>query len=388
MTTKKEKQKKNAKEAALQENPQSASEGQGEGKIDKQLLEATIGQLDIAQKEDQLTDAESKSLAKSQKALIKEMKKIAESEADAAEKVEQLQAKLVSVISESKKMEGQGIVQTRKLEKSTKERELALGEVTKLSAVKGKLETLCRELQKQNKAVLDDSRRVAEEEQAKRAELSAKFQDTIKDVSAKLDAQGEDRIKTFQDNDALREKLKNFADQYELREQHFAHQLKTKDLEQQLLEAKLKHQTEISTQEGSKLEAYKAELETRTRTEIELRQQLATYSEKFETFQDTLGKSNEVFTTFKKEMDKMTKTIKKLEKENMELRLKAKKCDVELLNMHEQKEVALKEAEKSKKQNAQLQSLCKTLQEEKKKAREEAKQAAQVVEDFNKAELD
>ena len=36
------------------------------------------------------------------------------------------------------------------------------------------------------------------------------------------------------------------------------------------------------------------ELETRTKTEIELRQQLSTYSEKFETFQDTLGKSNEV----------------------------------------------------------------------------------------------
>ena len=77
-------------------------------------------------------------------------------------------------------------------------RAAAVSEVTKLSAVKGKLETLCRELQKQNKAVLvrrrklllisdwtylqDDSRRVAEEEHNKRAELNAKFQDTIKDV--------------------------------------------------------------------------------------------------------------------------------------------------------------------------------------------------------------
>ena len=48
----------------------------------------------------------------------------------------------------------------------------------------------------------------------------------------------------------------------------------------------------------------------------ELRGQLSVYSEKFNSFQETLNKSNEVFDTFKKEMARMTKTIKSLEKEN------------------------------------------------------------------------
>ena len=48
----------------------------------------------------------------------------------------------------------------------------------------------------------------------------------------------------------------------------------------------------------------------------ELRGQLSVYSEKFNSFQGTLNKSNEVFDTFKKEMARMTKTIKSLEKEN------------------------------------------------------------------------
>jgi len=392
MTSKKDKKAKGSKKEAQADNATAAvtavAEGEETSTMDQKALEATIAQMVAKEEEDKLTDAEAKALAKGQKTLVKEAKKIAESDADPTVKIEQLQAKLLALITESKGFEKNDIVKSRKLEKVLKEKELAVSEVTKLSAVKGKLETLCRELQKQNKAVLDDSRRVAEEEHNKRAELNAKFQDTIKDVSTKLDAQGEDRIKQFQENDALREKLKNFGDQYEIREQHFAHQLKTKDLEHQLLEAKLKHATEVNAQEGQKLSAYKAELEARTKTEIELRQQLATYSEKFESFQDTLGKSNEVFTTFKKEMDKMTKTIKKLEKENLELKLKAKKSDVALLNMHEDQENSKKALETSKKQNAQLQSLCKTLQEEKKKAREEAKKSQEAVDNFNKAELD
>jgi len=78
----------------------------------------------------------------------------------------------------------------------------------------------------------------------------------------------------------------------------------------------------------------------------------------------------------------MTKSIKKLEKEKMELKIKEKKCDVELLNLHEGKENALQQLESQKKQNAQLQSLCKTLQEERKKAREEAKTNQEVVENL------
>jgi hypothetical protein len=51
----------------------------------------------------------------------------------------------------------------------------------------------------------------------------------------------------------LREKLKHFTQQYDLREQHFAHQLRTKALEQQLVEAKLKQQQELGAQEETKV---------------------------------------------------------------------------------------------------------------------------------------
>ena len=217
--------------------PRAEGDGKAPAEGDKEALLAAIGSLSQKAEEDNLTDAESKQVTKDYKTLQKDMKKIIEGEGEAAEKLEQLQAKYLSVCGEVKRWQSDAAIKSRKLEKANAARDLAQQEHSKMAGVKTKLETLCRELQKQNKAVMDDSKRVQEEEHAKRQELSAKFQDTIKDVSTKLDAQGEDRIKQFEENDQLREKLKNFADQYELREQHFAHQLKTKELEQQLNEA-------------------------------------------------------------------------------------------------------------------------------------------------------
>ena len=46
-------------------------------------------------------------------------------------------------------------------------------------AVKGKLESLCRELSKQNKAVMEDSKRIALQEHEKRTELSEKVRESL-----------------------------------------------------------------------------------------------------------------------------------------------------------------------------------------------------------------
>jgi hypothetical protein len=48
----------------------------------------------------------------------------------------------------------------------------------------------------------------------------------------------------------MKEKLKNFSEQYEIREKHFETQLRAKDLENQLLEAKLlQQQNQLATRE-------------------------------------------------------------------------------------------------------------------------------------------
>ena len=238
----------------------------------------------------------------------------------------------------------------------------AITEQIKATAMKTKLETLCRELQRQNKQVFEDSKRVAAEEQQKRQDLSKKFHTTIKEITTKMEEQGEERMNQLKENETLREKLKNLAEQYQIREQHYATQMKAKDLERQLLEAKLKQQADIALQEALKAQAYKEQIASLAKTEGELRNQLSLYAEKFEQFQDTLTKSNDVFATFKQEMERMTKTIKQREKENGALKKKSEQSDITLIELVEERNGLRKQLETAKAQKLKLESLCRALQ--------------------------
>jgi chromosome segregation ATPase len=145
-------------------------------------------------------------------------------------------------------------------------------------------------------------------------------------------------------------------------------QLRTKELEQQLAEVKLKQQEELVAQEEAKSRLYKEQIAHQLKVEQDLRAQLALYGDKFEQFQETLTKSNEVFATFKKEMEKMSKTIKKLEKENIALKKKAEKSDVTVIDLLDERVSLKKQLETSKNQKDRLEALCRSMQAERKSA--------------------
>eukprot|EP01111_Echinosteliopsis_oligospora_P007152 TRINITY_DN2181_c2_g1_i1.p1 TRINITY_DN2181_c2_g1~~TRINITY_DN2181_c2_g1_i1.p1 ORF type:complete len:337 (+),score=117.98 TRINITY_DN2181_c2_g1_i1:25-1035(+) len=283
------------------------------------LLSSKIAEIENGNTKD---EEDEKRIAKVVAKEMKEMKIAIDSIATMEERYKAVTAKYMQLLYDIKRQDRDLQSSKRQAEKFSKEKDLVQTELVKTNGVKVKLETLCRELQKQNKQVMEGSKRIATEEQEKRQELSKKFHNTIKEITTKMEEQNDERMKQLKENDMLREKFKNFAEQYEVREQHFATQIKAKDLEQQLLEAKLKQQADIALQEALKAQAYKEQTVTLVMTENELRAQLSLYAEKFEQFQDTLTKSNDVFTTFKQEMQRMTKTIKKLEKENIALKKK------------------------------------------------------------------
>lgn len=145
----------------------------------------------------------------------------------------------------------------RSLEAAQRDKENVSAELSRTNAVKKKLENLCKELQKQNKTVLDQSKQVSEEEATKRAELSAKFSESIKDVQEKLQTHDEERVKQGEENTKLREQLQSFINQYEVRDKHFEHQLQAKDLERQLAEAKLAQAEELCNKAIERADLYR-----------------------------------------------------------------------------------------------------------------------------------
>ncbi|KAE8682059.1 beta-taxilin-like isoform X2 [Hibiscus syriacus] len=235
-------------------------------------------------------------------------------------------------------------------------------------AVRDKLESLCRELQRQNKMLMDECKRVSTEGQNLRLDLSARFQDAIKDVSNKLEEQKEDCLSQLKENDMLRNKLKELADQYTLSEQQYQQKLKKKTLELQLSDLKIKQHEEKLIQEQAQMKVYAEQVSQLLITENNLRMQLTADGEKFQQFQDALVKSNEVFETFKQEIEKMTKSIKELKKENLFLKSKCDKSDATLIELVEERERLRKQLEKTKNQKEKLESLCRSLQAERKQS--------------------
>ncbi|XP_012459976.1 uncharacterized protein LOC105780289 isoform X1 [Gossypium raimondii] len=233
-------------------------------------------------------------------------------------------------------------------------------------AVRDKLESLCRELQRQNKMLMDECKRVSTEGQNLRLDLSARFQDAIKDVSNKLEEQKDECLSQLKENEMLRNKLKEFADQCALAEQQYALKLKQKTLELQLANLKIKQHEEKLVEEQAQMKVYAEQVSQLLATEKNLRLQLAADGEKFQQFQDALFKSNEVFETFKQEIEKMAKSIKELEKENAFMKSKCEKSDVTLIELVEEREQMKKQLQKTKNQKDKLESLCRSLQAERK----------------------
>ncbi|KAG6519883.1 beta-taxilin-like [Zingiber officinale] len=248
---------------------------------------------------------------------------------------------------------------TLKYQKVVAERDAAI-------SVRERLESLCRELQRQNKMLMDECQRVSTEGQNMRQDLSTKFSDAIKDISHKLEVQKDDCLSQLNENEMLRNKLKLLADQYALSEQHFGQKLQQKALELQLADLKLQQQDEKSAKEQTQIQLYAEQVSQLLTTEKNLRLQLAADEERFQQFQDALSKSNEVFEAFKLEMEKMTKLIKELKKENEFLKGKCEKSDIAIVKLIEERELMKKQLDKVKTQKEKLESLCRSLQSERK----------------------
>ncbi|CAA6654785.1 unnamed protein product [Spirodela intermedia] len=234
--------------------------------------------------------------------------------------------------------------------------------------VRERLESLCRELQRQNKLLMDECKRVSTEGQNVRSEFSKKFNDAIEDVSKKLEMQKEESLAQLKENELLRNKLTHLTEQYALSEQAFGEKLKQKMLELQLADLKIQQHQERTAQEQTQKELYVEQVSQLLETEKSLRLQLAADGEKFQQFQVPVIQTLPIllFETFNKEMKKMTKLVKDLKKENISLKTKCEEQHFSIAKLLSERESMKKELDKATRQKENLESLCRSLQTERK----------------------
>ncbi|NXW21183.1 TXLNB protein, partial [Circaetus pectoralis] len=275
----------------------------------------------------------------------------------------------------------------------TKEKDQLQSEHSRAILARSKLESLCRELQRHNKNLKEETIQRAREEDEKRKEITNHFQGTLSEIQAQIEQQSERNMKLCQENTELAEKLKSIIDQYELREEHLDKIFKHRELQQKLVDAKLEQSQEMMKEAEERHQKekeyllnqaaeWKLQAKMLKEQETVLQTQITLYSERFEEFQKTLTKSNEVFATFKQEMEKMTKKMKKLEKDTATWKSRFENCNRALLDMIEEKAMRSKEYECFVLKIQRLENLCRALQEERNELYKKIKQA-QFPEEVN-----
>jgi len=234
-------------------------------------------------------------------------------------------------------------------------------ELTRILAVKGKLESLCRRLQTETKALVEERRNLTETERVRRQELADEFQHTIGDVKKTMDQQAQERSRLARENEDLRNRFKEFFEQYDKREKELVEQQKVREVEVKAFEGKLANQAQLYHAEATREARAQHENDELVSTEQVLRGQLQTYSNKFNHFQDALSKSDKVLGQYKRQRNKMQRRLEVLEKENGELR---GKNDRRVTQMSKDRDVSVKE-------KAKMQERCKELQAERARLLEE-----------------
>ncbi|KAM4043454.1 beta-taxilin [Anomaloglossus baeobatrachus] len=291
------------------------------------------------------------------------------------EKLEALTKKYAGLLEEHRTEQKQMKQMQKRQIQLIKEKDQLQTEHNKAILARSKLESLCRELQRHNKTLKEETIQRAREDEEKRKEITNHFQITLAEIQSQIEQQSERNTKLCQENAELAEKLKSIVGQYEVREEHLDQMFKQRDLQQKLVDARLEQAQELMKEADEKHKREKeflltqaAEWKVQTKMlkdqETVLKTQIALYSERFDEFQSSLTKSNEVFTTFKKEMEKMTKKIKKLEKDTNTWKTRFENCNKALLDMIEEKTMRAKEYECFVIKIERLEKLCRALQEE------------------------
>ncbi|KAM3935598.1 gamma-taxilin [Leptodactylus fuscus] len=304
------------------------------------------------------------------------------------EKLAALCKKYADLLEESRNFQKQMKILQKKQSQVIKEKVHLQSEHSKAILARSKLESLCRELQRHNKTLKEDNLHQAREYEEERKEATAHFQMTLNEIQAQMEQHDVYNAKLRQENVELGDKLKKLIEQYALREEHIDKVFKHKELQQQLIDAKLQQTTQLMKEAEERHQREREFLlneatETRQKfeelkqQESQLKQQLSLYMDKFEEFQTTMAKSNELFTTFRQEMEKMTKKIKKLEKETVIWRTKWENNNKALLQMAEEKTVRDKEHKALQIKLERLEKLCRALQTE----RNELNKKIEVLQD-------
>lgn len=261
----------------------------------------------------------------------------------------------------------------RQVRQLSREKEQLQADCNRALLAKSKLESLCRELQKQARAVKDECMMRIRDEEEKRREVASKFQTTLMDITAVLEENQARSVQLREENFQLAQRLKGVIDHYDLWEKNVDAVVQQKELQAQVATAHLaKAQAQLQAERQAFIsekqlvlkqvcESQRQQEELAAR-ESHLREELSSHATKYEEFQGALVQSNQLFRNFKQDMEKMSKKIKKLEKETAQWKSRWEASNKALADITAEKHGRDKELVAVQQRVITLEKLCRALQ--------------------------
>ncbi|EAQ90657.1 hypothetical protein CHGG_02592 [Chaetomium globosum CBS 148.51] len=360
------------------------------------LIAQRISQLehDAAGEKDQEADIE-REVKKANRELHSQTAKMSE-----LQKIDHLTKRCSDLLSDMKRHERESIKNKKRGDQLQKDKDNSRNELNKTVSLKEKLEKLCRELQRENNKLKNENKTLSDTQVRSQNTWDERYSGILRRMD---DYQEEKDNPRKQVVDMEMEELyvgplcspdsqltvprfcqrfKSFIDQYELRELHFHSQMRTKELEVQYNLARYEREKKNYEAELGRSRQLNAQVQTFSKTETELRQQLNVYVDKFKQVcpvrrrqpsaqtdaraqvEDTLNNSNDLFMTFRKEMEDMSKKTKRLERENENLKRKHDQVNGNILKMAEERNKNLSEIDELKKKLEKLNGIIKQMQQQ------------------------
>ncbi|VDN56787.1 unnamed protein product [Dracunculus medinensis] len=289
---------------------------------------------------------------------------------------EEEKATLLTKLQEHSNQENTWRKQNESLIKKVEKLECTL---MKTELAKGKLEELCREMQRiQRKSTEEHVEKLRILEKS-REEMVIQFKESMASIQKSMEEGRQTSEKLTCDNANLAEKLKKLSTDCESRVALLSRQFDEKsdycekliaarDMEVELYKAKLNAASldiQKLTQEKLQLQndllARELRMKEALEAEKEMREQINKYSKKYNELHNSLNNSNETFDKFKREMERMNTNLIKVEKESRRWKTKHEDLSKILaITVDEKKKIEDESAHKDR-QLQQLQILCRTL---------------------------
>ncbi|RDL41205.1 Uncharacterized protein BP5553_01184 [Venustampulla echinocandica] len=326
------------------------------------LIAAKISQLELGAAEDKEQEAE---IEREVKRANRELNNLT-SKMDDLQKIDFLQKRVTEHLTDVKRWERKSRKNQKRADELQKEKDQRTNELSKQTSMKQKLETLCRELQKDNNKLKADYKVMVDAEKSNHESWDEKFRQVLWQLQDYQEAKDhpQAQVVNIEVEELFKQRFKSLIEQYELRELHFHSLMRAKELEVQYNMARYDRERKAAEAEVTRSKTLNTQVLTFSKTENELRNQLNIYVEKFKQVEDTLNNSNDLFLTFRKEMEDMSKKTKRLEKENVNLTRKHDLTNQNILKMAQERTKCNEELQAFRKKNDKLRSIINQMQKQ------------------------